>query len=89
MPHNADNNPLLEGDSETRIDAALATAGTLAPVEAHIEDWGHFDGDHSDATHDYYNGVAENRDADGMGYATPEEIERQYDSMVSEDLDIL
>ncbi|KAM3094191.1 hypothetical protein ACKFKF_27980 [Phormidesmis sp. 146-12] len=38
-------------DSDERLDAALKTAGTTAPVETFITDWGHYDGDHSENEH--------------------------------------
>jgi hypothetical protein len=42
-----DPNNLLEPDSESRQEMAALTAGTTAPVETFIPDWGHYDGDYS------------------------------------------
>jgi hypothetical protein len=70
------------GDSKEREEAAIATAGSLSPVSAFIADEGDYEGDHSDATH----GTARSRDEEGMGYATPEEIETYYDSLQPEDI---
>lgn len=74
------------GDSQERDQAALAVAGTTDPVDAHISDYGEFDGDHSDATHDQANGIASNRDSDGMGYASPSELETYYNSLQPENI---
>ena len=46
MPYPATTSD-FPADSEERIDAALATAGTTAPVDTHIADWGKYDGDHT------------------------------------------
>lgn len=58
-------------DSDERIDAAVAVAGTSDPVDAHIEDWGEYDGDHTadqaavsfehtDTEEPYFDGVVVN-----------------------------
>ena len=37
----------FEPGSDERIDAALKTAGTTAPVDTFIKDWGEYDEDHT------------------------------------------
>jgi anti-sigma regulatory factor (Ser/Thr protein kinase) len=54
-----------------------------------IEDWGDFDNDHTEAAHDQANAVAQNRDEDGMGLPTVEEVQTYYDSLQPEDITIL
>lgn len=45
-PGSADADDFPPGSDE-RIDAALATAGTTAPVDTHITDWGEYDQDYT------------------------------------------
>jgi hypothetical protein len=78
----------LPGDSEERLNLALNLKEGLDP-QGVIEDWGDFDNDHPDPTHDEANGVAQNRDAGGVGFATNEEVQTYYDSCLSEDITIL
>lgn len=46
----ADHNDFPEG-SEERHEAALSTAGTTAPVDTFIEDWGEYNEDHTGDEH--------------------------------------
>jgi phosphoketolase len=47
MPYPATSSDFPPGSDE-RIDAALATAGTTDPVDAHIADWKDYDEDHTE-----------------------------------------
>lgn len=78
----------LPGDSDERLYFALNLKEGLTP-EAVIEDWGDFDNDYPDQTHDQANAVAQNRDEEGTGFATAEEVQTYYDSLQSEDITIL
>jgi hypothetical protein len=66
-------------DDRTAIIQAVATTLGTTPDQV-LGDYGDFDGDHSAETHDRANGKAANRDADGVGYCTTEEVDQYYDS---------
>lgn len=78
----------LPGDSDERLNFALNLKEGLDP-QGVIEDWGDFDNDYRDQTHDEANGVAQNRDEGGVGFATTEEVQTYYDSCLAEDITIL
>ena len=88
MPNHPADYRDFPGDSEERDAAALAVAGTTDPVSVHISDHGDFDGNHSPAQHSYASGEASVRDEDGMGYSTPDEIERQYEILLQNTIEI-
>jgi hypothetical protein len=77
----------LPGDSDQRLYFALNLKEGLAP-QGVIEDWGDFNNDYPDEAHDSANAVAQKRDESGVGFATPQEVQRYYDNLVSEDITI-
>lgn len=78
----------LPGDSDERLYFALNLKEGLDP-QAVISDWGDFDNDHTDEAHDQANAVAQNRDAEGTGFSSAQEVQTYYDSLQPEDITIL
>ncbi|PSB16043.1 hypothetical protein C7B65_22725 [Phormidesmis priestleyi ULC007] len=56
---------------------------------SNISDWGNFDEDHNQSSHDRSDGKAVNRDAGGVGYSTQEENETFYESTRYADIKII
>lgn len=77
----------LPGDSDQRLYFALNLREGLDP-QGVIEDWGDFNNDYPDEAHDESNAVPQTRDESGMGFASPEEVQAYYDSLISEDITI-
>lgn len=78
----------LPGDSDERLNLALNLKEGLDP-QGVISDWGDFDNDYPDQAHDQANAVAQNRDHEGTGFPTAEEVQTYYDSLQPEDITIL
>jgi hypothetical protein len=77
----------LPGDSDRRLYFALNLKEGLDP-QGVIEDWGDFNNDYPDEAHDAANAIPQTRDPSGVGFASPEEVQAYYDSLVSEDITI-
>jgi hypothetical protein len=72
------------GDTDDRRQAAKAAAGALCNESDVISDWGDFDKDHSDDTHDKSEGVT----ARPKGFAKSLDVDTFYDQCRAEEIKI-
>jgi hypothetical protein len=54
-----------------------------------ISDWGDYEGDFTAQQSDRSNVFAENRDDDGLGFPTADEVQSYYDQLMPEDITII
>lgn len=77
----------LPGDSEERLKFALGLREGLTPSGV-IEDWGDYNNDYPDSSHDAANARGSQQSADGLRVSSLEEVQTYYDQLNSADLDI-